>query len=461
MFLSPMAKADISTMSATPPKSRWIQQLKPRSSFMRTTLVIAIVVLASQVLSIAFFWKNLYLPEIKQHAHTSAIRLDLLRAADASGSPSPKNIDRLLKEFGNLTVVRDPAEFPRPSEKWFAELFTDRFQKQLESELNAPAQVYFEFKPIPTLWIKAPTRTPLWVSEELRFIQQYSPSIILGWILGVPLLSIIAIVVLARQLNRPLKRLQLAAIRVGRGLHSTQLDVQSGPTEIRAVNRAFNLMTEQIRQAERERTVMLAGISHDLRTPLTRLRLTAEMLGDPDLAEGMILDIEDMDAILDQFIAFMRDGSEEPVEQIDLNELLQEVAHQVHNQLEVVLNLQALPLISLRRLSFKRVLANLMQNTLRYGAGPFEVKTWALADRICLRCRDHGPGIDMARAEELMQPFQRGDQARSTQGSGLGLAIVARIVRQHRGRLQLGNAVDGGLELLIELPLKGNLRLSR
>ena len=443
------------------PKKGWIQNLKPRSSFMRTTLVIGIVVLVSQVLSIAFFWQNLYLPEIKQHAHTSAIRVDLLRNADATGSPSPEIIDIELKQFGNLNVIRDPAKFPRPSEKWFAEIFTDRFQKQLESELNAPAQVYFEFKPIPTLWIKAPTQTPMWVSEELRFIQQYSPAIILGWILGVPLLSVMAIIVLARQLNRPLKRLQLAAIRVGRGLHSTQLDIHSGPSEIRAVNRAFNLMTDQIRQAERERTVMLAGISHDLRTPLTRLRLTAEMLRDPDLAEGMILDIEDMDAILDQFIAFMRDGSEEPIEQVDFNELLQEVAHQVHSQLTVVLDLQPLPLIALRRLSFKRVMANLMQNTLRYGAGPFEVKTWALADRICLRCRDHGPGIDMARAEELMQPFQRGDQARSTQGSGLGLAIVARIVRQHRGHIQLGNASDGGLELLIELPLKAHLRLSR
>ncbi len=442
-------------------KSGLLQRLKPRSSFMRTTLVIAVVVLASQTLSIAFFWKNLYLPEIKQHAHTSALRLDLLRRADLSGQPSAELIDLELRQFGNLVVVRDPALFPKPAEKWFAELFTDRFQKQLEKELNTTARVYFEFKPIPTLWIQAPTKTPMWVSEELRFIQQYSPGIIIGWVLGVPLLSLMAIVVLARQLNRPLKRLQLAAIRVGRGLHSTELDINSGPSEIRAVNRAFNLMTAQIRQAERERTVMLAGISHDLRTPLTRLRLTAEMLRDPELAEGMILDIEDMDAILDQFIAFMRDGSEEPMERVDLNELLREISHQVQSQLETVLDLGNLPLIELRRLSFKRVLANLLQNTLRYGVGPFEVRTWATADRICLHCRDHGPGIDMARAEELMQPFQRGDQSRSTQGSGLGLAIVARIVRQHRGRIQLGNASDGGLELLIELPLKVGLRLSR
>lgn len=442
-------------------KSGLLQQLKPRSSFMRTTLVIGIVVVTSQVLSIAFFWQNLYLPEIKQHAHTSALRLDLLRSADLTGQPSAALIDLELRQFGNLVVVRDPANFPKPVDKWFAELFTDPFEKQLESELNTVARVYFEFKPIPTLWIQAPTKTPMWVSEELRFIQQYSPGIIIGWVLGVPLLTIMAIVVLARQLNRPLKRLQLAAIRVGRGLHSTQLDINSGPSEIRAVNRAFNLMTQQIQQAERERTVMLAGISHDLRTPLTRLRLTAEILRDPELAEGMILDIEDMDAILDQFIAFMRDGSEEPVEMLNLNDLLHEVAHQVQSQLDIQLQLGELPLLQLRRMSFKRLLANLMQNTLRYGAGPFEVSTWALADRICLRCRDHGPGIDMARAEELMQPFQRGDQARSTQGSGLGLAIVARIVRQHQGRIQLGNASDGGLEMLIELPLRAGIRLTR
>ena len=439
----------------TQPRTLWqrlIHQLKPRSSLMRTTLVISIVVVVSQVLSIAFFWQNLYLPEIKQHAHTSALRLSLLRSAEMDGSPSPEVVDAALLDFGNMNVVRDPSRFPAPVQKWFAELFTDRFQKQLESELLQEAQVYFEFKPVPTLWIKAPTERPIWVYEELRFNQQYSPAIIIGWVLGVPLLSLVAIVVLARQLNRPLRRLQLAAMRVGRGLHSTQLHEHSGPTEIRAVNRAFNQMTRQIRQAERERTVMLAGISHDLRTPLTRMRLTAELLADRELAEGMILDIEDMDAILDQFIAFMRDGSEEAMEQTDLNQLIEEVAHQAQGQLDIRLDLAALPPVMLRRLSFKRVLANLLQNVLRYGRGPVEMSTAQDGQHVLFRCRDHGDGIDPARADELLQPFERGEQARSTQGSGLGLAIVARIVRQHRGQLTLRNHAEGGLEVGIRLP---------
>lgn len=439
------------TMAARGPKRGVLQWLKPRSSVMRTTLVIGIVVLVSQFLSIAFFWQNLHLPEIRQHAHSSALKLDILRTAERLQRPGIE-VDADLRTFGNLEVIRDPRRFPKTRPKWFAEIFTDRFAEQLEHELGVATPVYFEFKPVPRLWIKAPTREPAWVVEELSFIQQYSPIIIVGWVLGVPLLSLVAIVILARQLNRPLKRLQLAAIRVGRGLHSTQLEEYSGPSEIRAVNRAFNHMTDQIRATERERTLMLAGISHDLRTPLTRMRLAAEMTSDRALADDLVADIADMDAILDQFIAFMRDGSEEPRELIDLNALIHEVAHQFHGMLDVHCNTTDLPRLSLRRVAFKRLLANLLQNAMRYGAGPVELGTTLESGQVLLSCRDHGPGINLSRAHELLEPFRRGEEARTTQGSGLGLAIVARIVRQHHGRLSLDNHPEGGLVVSIRLP---------
>lgn len=440
-----------SRQDPTTRKRSLLQWLKPRSSAMRTTLVIGIVVLVSQVLSIAFFWQNLYLPEIRQHAHSSAIKVIKLRDAEREGVPA-EVIDRALKEYGNVEIVRDTERFPSPRDKWFAELFTDRFQKQLRREINFPSQVYFEFRPVPTLWISADTVEPMWVREELLFMQQYSPGIILGWVLGVPLLSIIAIVILARQLNRPLKRLQLAAIRVGRGQHSTQLDGHSGPTEIRAVNRAFNQMTRQIHLAEQERTVMLAGISHDLRTPLTRLRLTAEVMRERELAEGMVTDIEDMDAILDQFIAFMRDGSEEQVDLIDLNSLIRDVTQQFSHLMAIETVLDDIPALRLRKLSFKRLISNLIQNAMRYGQAPLVFSTEMVGQHIIMRCRDHGPGIDESRMAELQEPFRRGDSARGSQGSGLGLAIVARIVQQHRGQLHLSNHPGGGLEISIALP---------
>lgn len=418
---------------------------------MRTTLVIGIVVIFSQVLSIAFFWQNLYLPEILQHAHTTAIKLERLHTAEKQGVAAA-DIDSALMYYSNINVVRDPAQFPTPKEKWFAELFTDRFARQLKRELQYPAQVYFEFRPTPAIWIKANTAQPVWLKENLYFMEQYSPGIIAGWVFGVPLLSIMAIVILARQLNRPLKRLQLAAIRVGRGQHSTELDNNSGPIEIRAVNRAFNQMSAQIQQAETERTVMLAGISHDLRTPLTRLRLTAEMLPDRELAEGIITDVADMDSILEQFIAFMRDGSEEVQEICSLNKLIEEVSQVAGQQCEIRCQLATIPDLSLRRVSIKRLIDNLIQNALRYGKPPIDISTRLESYHVVMTVRDHGSGIDAGQGQKLLDPFYRGESSRTQQGSGLGLAIVARIARQHRGQIQLSNHPDGGLEVTLRLP---------
>jgi len=434
------------------PQKKWLNAIKPRSSVMRTTLVIGVVVLLSQALSIAFFWTNLYLPEIRQHAHTTAIRIEQLMLAEAEGPEAIAEADLSLRKLSNLYVERDPEAFPRVNSKWFAELFTDRFKRQIQREINAPVIVYFDFKPTPILWVKPPTEADIWVREDLLFIDQYNPVLIFSWVFGVPLLTLVAIVVLARQLNRPLKRLQLAAIRVGRGLHSIHLPEDSGPTEIRQVNRAFNGMTEQIRQAEQERTTMLAGISHDLRTPLTRLRLTAEFLSDRDMASGMIMDIEDMDAILDQFISFMRDGSEEPIDDVIIDELLREVVSQVQSQICCELTLTDLPPLPLRRLSLKRALINVAQNAIRYGKGPLEINAFESKGYVNIVFRDHGEGIPEDKTQELMQPFRRGNQARTTQGSGLGLAIVARIIKQHQGQLLLANHPDGGLQATIKLP---------
>jgi two-component system osmolarity sensor histidine kinase EnvZ len=199
---------------------------------------------------------------------------------------------------------------------------------------------------------------------------------------------------------------------------------------------------------------MLAGISHDLRTPLTRLRLTAEIMSDKDLAEGMILDIEDMDAILEQFIAFMRDGSDEALEPTDINCILSEVTAQFSQQTTIHFTPEAnLPLLPLRRTAIKRMVGNLVNNALRYAQAPIELATRASRHEVILTVRDHGEGIEESKIPDLLQPFVRGESARTTQGSGLGLAIVARIVKLHKGTLDIRNHPDGGLEISVSLPL--------
>ena len=353
-------------------------KLKPKSAVWRTTLVISIVLLVSQYLSLAFFWWNLYLPEMRQHGHYVAVNLSLLRNAekDVLQNPQALEMQAWVKQATGIEVVRTPEDFPAIKSKPFAEFFTRELEAQLRLELHEPVDVYFEFKPKPQLWLYIPSMKDVWVREPLLFFAQYNPFIIIAWLIGVPLMAIIAILILVRQLNRPLKRLELAARRVAKGQHSSMLETKRGPSEIRAVNAAFNQMTYEIQQAAKDRTVMLAGISHDLRTPLTRLRLTAEFMSDKDLAEGMILDIEDMDAILEQFIAFMRDGSDEPLEPTDINCILNEVTAQFSQQTIVNFCPESdLPLVLVRRMAIKRMIGNLVNNALRYGQAPIELSS--------------------------------------------------------------------------------------
>jgi len=204
---------------------------------------------------------------------------------------------------------------------------------------------------------------------------------------------------------------------------------------------------------------MLAGVSHDLRTPLTRLRLSLELMAsDDELTEDMIRDVEDMNAILDQFLAFVRDGSDEPVETTDLAELIREVVAPYNQQQETVrLCVEPMPPFALRRVSIKRLLVNLIENALRYAGGGVEVAAYVSGDQhapyVVLSVLDRGPGVDPAELEGIFNPFIRGDRARGGQGAGLGLAIVKRIASQHGGVVELRNREGGGLEARVSLPL--------
>jgi two-component system osmolarity sensor histidine kinase EnvZ len=281
---------------------------------------------------------------------------------------------------------------------------------------------------------------------------------VLGWFLGIGLLSTAAAWIFVRQLSAPLKRLVFAARQLGKG-RSVRLPVSASPSEMAEVYRAFNQMAEDVEQAGRERELMLAGVSHDLRTPLTRLRLSLELLNhDSELTEDMVRDIEDMDAILDQFLAFIRDGRDEPVEELDLLELIREVVAPYNQQREQVrLCLESVPIFPLRRVSIKRLLVNLIENALRYGGNAVEVAVSVSgncsAPYVVLSVLDRGAGIDPAELGSIFNPFTRGDRARGGQGAGLGLAIVKRIAALHGGSVELRNRSGGGLEARVCLPL--------
>ena len=439
------------------PWERFLDKIKPRSAAMRTTVLVVFVVCFSLFMSIWFFWRTLYLPEIQQHARYLAMELEILNNQDLRlyHKEQEVDIDTWLKNRIGIEYVTNPAEYPNVKDKVIAEFFTNQIETKLAKELRIEqATVYFQFKPSPRIWIQTPEMNGNWVREPLKTYANYSPELILGWLLGTPLIAGIIILTLVRQLNRPLRRLQNAANSYSKNGSAPYLDTNHGPLEIRQVNHAFNQMIYTLDQTERDRRIMLAGISHDLRTPLTRIRLSAEMMPDEDfLKEGLIYDVEDMDAILNQFISYMRDGSDEELQETNVNVLLQELVKQF-KPLDIRFTPQEIPLVEVRSMSLKRLIGNLINNSKRYGAEPIELAAYVQDLKLMISVADHGEGIPEDQIEALMQPFVRGNSARTVQGSGLGLAIVKRIVDIHSGELHIQNRPEGGLEAIIALPLK-------
>lgn len=273
---------------------------------------------------------------------------------------------------------------------------------------------------------------------------------------GSALLALVAALWLQRRMNRPLERVEEAARTLAAG-RQPQLLPEEGPREVATVSRSFNQMVRSLGQAERERALMLAGISHDLRTPLTKLRLGVEILdakAEPELMASLRRSIEEMDAIVGQFLDFARDEQDEPLAQADLHELAQAVqAACADHGRPVAVEGGPGALVRLRPRALHRVVTNLVENAWRHGRPPVVLATGSDGQGAWLEVRDAGDGIDPAQAELLKQPFRRAEGARAgPAGSGLGLAIAERIVRQHGGRLELSRAAGGGLCARVVLP---------
>jgi len=276
-----------------------------------------------------------------------------------------------------------------------------------------------------------------------------------GWGSLALLMSLIGAYFLVLGVTSPLKKLENAARTIGRGEHAPPLP-ENGPREIAEVSKAFNQMSHDLTLLESDRALILAGVSHDLRTPLARLRLGIELSGvhADDLA-AMSADIDDMDRIISQFLDFARDTVSEPEQQGDLAEISR-AAIQPFILRGAPLDLADLGPLSaegLRPLALRRAIANLVDNALKYGDGRrVNIRTCTLAGCPAIEVSDRGPGIAEENVERLKRPFTRLENARSNaQGSGLGLAIVDRIARLHGGSLELLPREGGGLRAVLKL----------
>ncbi|MBP2279819.1 two-component system osmolarity sensor histidine kinase EnvZ [Psychrobacter sp. PL15] len=463
----------MTTPSLPTPRKAWLS--RSYSSSWLTTLTVAFIVIISVSLSIWFFWRSLYLPELKTHARYLTSELELINSVKKDWRDNPE-IRQWVYQHSHVVVVENPGDFPLVADKAFVGIFTDVLQHEIGAQLGRPVEVYFKFKPTPQLWVQDSRDSSFWIREPVVYYSQYSPTLLILFLIGLPILTLLTIILLARQLNRPLRYLQRAATNYIRLGHATTLPTREGPTEIRQVNMAFNHLFTTLNQAQKERTIMLAGISHDLRTPLTRMRLTAEMLPDDFFREGLIYDIEDMDAILEQFISFMKDGSDEPVRLTDLDVIFNEIMVQFA-PMKFIYQSEHNEAVPVRPLSIKRLVINLVNNANRYGKPPIYLSATVIPtfietaepedsdvvtenevnkeaqEQLMICVRDCGDGVAEDQLERIMQPFERGETARTTQGSGLGLAIVSRIARLHHGTVEAINHPDGGLQVCVRIPL--------
>lgn len=269
------------------------------------------------------------------------------------------------------------------------------------------------------------------------------------------LLSVTALSILAvHWLTRPLAFLANAATELGRDIQRPPL-VETGPLEVRQAARAFNTMQTRLIRYIRDRSRVLAAVSHDLKTPITRLRLRSELLDDATLKEKFQSDLDAMEIMVQATLDYMRGTeSQEAVAPIDINALLESLQDDANETgANVTLQGTARTPFPGRPLALKRCLMNLLDNALHFGKQA-SIAVKDDTDRLVITIQDSGPGIPNAELEQVFAPFYRleGSRGRHTGGTGLGLGIARNIARAHGGELTLRNRDQGGLEARVELP---------
>ena len=422
-------------------------------------LLLVAVVALSAVTTVLLFNRDRAALIARQFVDTKIVQLQALRAS-LEGTDGPhrrETLGRLGREYGVRIIPeseRPTIGFPAPGGSAMEDL-QHRLREALgpDTEVRVAPRLQQLFIHVSAngegYWIGFPL--PQHEAEEV-------PLRLIAWAGIILVLLLIAAFAFARYLARPLKTLQEAVDRVGHGETPPPLR-ETGTSEIAAVSRGFNTMLANLRQIERDRAVLLAGVSHDLRTPLARLRLGIEMnLRDDAARAGMVADIEEMDRIVGQFLDFARDDATSALETRDLNEIVAGCVDRYQRAgRDVRFAKGSVPPLPLKPTAISRLTSNLVDNALAYGAPPVEVVTSREGDRVLLDVTDRGAGVPREEVARLKQPFTRAMASRAradgAAGAGLGLAIVDRIARLHGGSFDLLPRDGGGTVARVALPI--------
>ena len=435
----------------------------PKRLLSRFVLLIATLLIVSQLVSLKIFDNFEREPRAEALAQEIITIVNFTKASLYAAAPS-KRI-QLFRELNNIGDIKVYVAYPFESiEPIPNDPFLKLVVQKITSRIPPGNFVVINHYDIPGVWVSFEIDGDMfWVVVPRLITDRPFPWHWIGWGIVIAILAIFGAYITTKRISRPINNLIDAADKIRNGHDVGRLPLDS-VTEFRELSEAFNEMTENLSKVSKERKFLLASVSHDIRTPLTRIRLASEMLppNSSSLKESLEEDIIEINDILNQFLDFARGFQDEPKSPVNLGKLLKDIQTK-HKRMgqnfklikkNIRTDIPKKLFIDLRPLAFKRCLDNLINNAFFYSKGKVILEASLLEESFTLSIIDNGPGIPEGQKSKLLEPFERVDEARGNKGgSGLGLTIADRIIKAHEGKLELINRTEGGLNAKITIPI--------
>lgn len=434
----------------------WKQRVLPKTLFFRTMLLIFIPLIVVQIVSIVAYFHSSWGKVGRKLSENLSSNMAFVVELNEKNPNDFNTVKAIAKKLYNLEV-----EYSKDDEKYKVlnnfknnKIVTGFFENALSIRFpSSKTSLYMEDKKNLVALIdtkdglyqfKTPTKN-IFSSSVFGFI---------AWMIGMSFLLFFVSVLFLRTQARSIRQLADAAEDFGKGIDTSFKPY--GSVEVRKAGVAFNKMKERIKRQMSERTQMLAGVSHDLRTPLTRMKLALAMAEKTDDSIAFLEDISEMEKMLEGYLSFARGDGEEESVNVDMASLISSIVGKFKasgNKIKCTLNETSIPFVG-REQALKRMITNIISNACRYGKN-IEVTLEENNNRLEITIDDDGPGIPEDKREDVFKAFYRLEESRNkeTGGVGLGLAITKDIVRSHGGTIRLSDSPLGGLRVEIKLPL--------